>query len=92
MENVIEFLHVAPLFVIGLLLFAPKVLHILLQKKIVIPSINSIVLVLSSIGIAAGTNAHHAFEHLIDPCFGYSAILIVMALKISAMKRSVTQS
>lgn len=85
MELFIEFLHVVPLLIIALLYLTPHIANFFFKKKIIISSFNSIVLVLSAIGIAAGNNAHHAFEHLIDPCFGYATILIVMSIKLAAL-------
>ena len=85
MEMFVEFLHIAPLLIIALLFAAPKVASFIFKKKIVVPAVDSIVLVLASVGIAAGSNAHHAFEHMIDPRFGYAAIWIVLAAKLASM-------
>ena len=84
METLIEILHTMPLFVISFLFALPVISRLLFKTEIKIKSTESISLVLSAVGIAAGSNAHNAFHHLLDPCFGYAAFLLYIAAKISS--------
>ena len=92
LEKTLEFLHVAPLVVIALMLVCSKLYAVMFKNskytfELMLPSI----LLLCSIGIASGSNihSHHGEEamHLLDPCFGYSAILIGVAFAVA--RRSV---
>lgn len=78
MEQIINFLHLAPLAAILIMLVAPKFASLLVSKE----KINAATLILASVGILSGAIDHHHHEYLIDPCFGYVASLIVVAIKL----------
>ena len=88
MLNILEILHIAPLAIIAALT-SYQYLIPFTKKFQKLKSFDSILLILSSIGIAAGGNVHHisTTHHLIDPCFGYAAILILVSARLfSALK------
>lgn len=84
MIEFLKFLHVAPLFVIMILLLLPIIFRVFKKNEISSDILSSSLLLLSSIGIASGANVH---DHdggmlFIDPCFGYAAVLVFVAVKL----------
>jgi len=72
-----NFMHLAPLALIAILVFAPKLKYSLIPQKF----FNAAMLILASIGIIAGAFDHHHIEYLIDPCIGYAATLLYVAFR-----------
>lgn len=89
MVLLVELLHIVPLLLIAGVLGLPKLYNVIAKKNISIVNINSILLFLCSIGIAAGANAHHMHNllYIIDPCFGYAVTIIGVAIKIAFNNR-----
>ena len=78
-----DFLHVAPLFLIVLSLFSAQLYRLMTKKSVNSNWLSSILLVLCSVGIISGEHVHHGeLLTLVDPCFGYAATLIGVAVKI----------
>jgi len=77
-------LHVAPLVLITLLLIAPYMYKMVTGRILVMRFVDSALLLLCSVGISAGINAHTMLSHfLLDPCFYYSLVLVCVAAKLS---------
>jgi len=81
-----NFLHLAPLALIMFIIVAPKVFNLLMGKNYEGKLNHTLILVLSSIGILAGTYDHHHVCYLIDPCFGYAAALVYVAFKVAVLR------
>ncbi|CAL7959264.1 conserved membrane hypothetical protein [Alphaproteobacteria bacterium] len=81
MSIFIKFIHVVPLFLIALSLSIPYVYRKVTKQDIAIAWLTPVVLLLCAVGITAGTNSHHGVRYLVDPCFGYAAALIYIALR-----------
>lgn len=80
METLLNMMHVGPLVVIAIAVLV----NIITSGNVFKPELyNATLLVLSSIGIAAGAYAHdHNSVFLIDPCLAYSAALIFVAARL----------
>lgn len=74
-DNLLAFLHVAPLAVIVAVSFFAR------SKSANQGLINAVILVLTSIGIIAGSVDHHHHTYIVDPCFGYVIALLFVAVK-----------
>ncbi len=85
MSHFLDFLHTVPLFFIIAILLAPYVYKFITQRFMQVKFAEPLLLLLCSIGIAAGSNIHgHHMMHFIDPCFGYAAVIIGVAAKLLA--------
>ena len=82
MEILLQAMHIVPLFlIIGL---------VGLNAFKTVKNLFSFVLVLCSVGVLAGNAVHHGeIIHLFDPCLGYAAALVAMAVKLSKVKLAV---
>jgi integral membrane sensor domain MASE1 len=78
LENLIGFLHVAPLAVIAAVSVFAR------SKSLNQGLVNAIILVLTSIGILAGAVDHDHHAYIVDPCFGYVLALLFVAVKSAA--------
>ncbi len=83
LDSIINFLHIAPLAGIAVLIGASS-----LSKKISASLISALILALSAVGLMSGSVAHHHHEHMLDPCFGYVAAILFVALKVLNAKPS----
>jgi len=78
-----DFLHIAPLVLIALSLFSSQAYKLITKKSVNSNWLSSILLILCSIGIISGEHVHHGeLLTFIDPCFGYAATLIGVAVNI----------
>jgi uncharacterized membrane protein len=79
-----EALHVGPLFIISGLLGMQFFFRFIKGRVIVIKQLDPLLLILSAIGIAAGSNSHgHELAHaMFDPCFGYAAVSLCIAARL----------
>jgi hypothetical protein len=86
-EQIFNFLHVAPLAVIAFII-AKQVFTG--ASKSVFNANDTLMLVLSSVGILAGTYDHHHAHFAVDPCVGYSIVLGYVAFR--SIRKKVLQS
>ena len=82
--QLINLLHVAPLFLVALIMLSSYGYGLFTNKKLGGYLVHSSVLGLSSIGVIAGNYAHHnELIGLFDPCVGYGIALLVVAFDIA---------
>ena len=92
MHIIIEAFHVLPLVLIVALIITQASWKIFKKQILIIQQLDPLLLVLSAIGTAAGTNAHNHEIVMFDPCFGYAAVTICIAAKMLGLfkKRQVS--
>lgn len=91
-EELISFLHVAPLVIILSLVSGAMIYEKVTSKKV---DLSPAILLLSSIGIASGFGIHHHAGEEVSSicylCFGYALILAVIGLKLANVNKSAKQ-
>ena len=79
LENFLSIAHIVPLAIIA----TSVVFNLVAPSRISKHGFNALLLLLSSIGICAGSFTHdHHTTILLDPCFGYAATLLFVAVRI----------
>ena len=82
-----ELLHVGPLALIAAVLAFAQGYKIFAKKSMNFNTLSSILLVLCSVGIVSGNHVHHGeMLTFLDPCFGYAATLIGVAVNLVRAK------
>jgi len=76
-------LHFGPLALIVIALVATQAYKVFAKKSVNANLISPVLLVLCSVGIISGNHVHHGeMLSFLDPCFGYAATLVGVAVHI----------
>ena len=80
-------LHVGPLVLIVVSLIAAQAYKLFAKKSVSANFFSSFLLILCSIGIISGNNVHHGeLFSFFDPCFGYAATSLGVAVNLVKSK------
>jgi len=92
MLNIIEFFHIAPLFLLAAM-FLRGIAKKAGSQTPYIGNLNTVMsLVLAAIGVAAGVNSHHSHDsimYIVDPCLIYSATIMFAAVRLHRAKAAI---
>ncbi|MDJ1304689.1 MAG: hypothetical protein MRQ09_00375 [Candidatus Midichloria sp.] len=82
-----DLLHFGPLALIAVTLIAAQSYKTFTKKTVNTNLLSSVLLVLCSVGIVSGNHIHHGeMLSFLDPCFGYAATLIGVAINLVRSK------